>query len=125
VVRWVNGRSAHQLLLDFPTERGGDNTPRDADGKRIADRRRTKAEIEREEFEEEAFETCRDTGKALRALLAVQGPEEETAWMILSAPDLEKLKQDLYDAYQGVKDWQTRKNNRLAAALGNRKGAKK
>ncbi|HWM26575.1 MAG TPA: hypothetical protein VNP98_17290 [Chthoniobacterales bacterium] len=110
VVSWVKGRSAHQLLLDFPSERGGDNTPRDGSGKRIANRRRTKAEIAREEFEEEAFEACRDTAKALRAMLTVEGPEEESAWVVLSASDLEKLKQDLYDAYQGVKECQARRN---------------
>lgn len=109
VVGWVNGRSAHQLLLDYPSERGGDNTPRDDSGKRISNRRRTKAEIAREEFEEEAIEGCRDAAKALRAMLTVQGPEEENAWDILSAADLEKLKQDLYDAYQGTKATQDRR----------------
>lgn len=109
VVSWVRGRSAHQLLLDFPSERGGDNTPRDEAGKRISNRRRTKAEIAREEFEEEAIEGCRDAAKALRAMLTVQGPEEENAWDILSAADLEKLKLDLYDAYQGTKATQDRR----------------
>ena len=109
VVQWVNGRSAHQLLLDFPSERGGDNTPRDESGKRISNRRRTKVEIAREEFEEEAFETCRDSAKALRAMLAVEGPEEEAAWDVLSDDDLEKLRSDLYDAYQGAKETQARR----------------
>lgn len=110
VAKWVKGRGSYQLMLDLGAcSRGGDNAPRDENGKRTSKRRRAKAEIEREEFEEEAFESCRDTAKALTALLKVEGPEEECAWVVLSDADLEKLRADLFEAYTGVKECQAGK----------------
>lgn len=89
--------------------RGGDNTPRDASGKRISDRRRTKAEIEREEFEEEAEASCAAARNYLRQLLGVSGPKEERAWFVLEDEALLELKQLAYDSYRGLLEFETQR----------------
>lgn len=89
--------------------RGGDNTPRDASGKRISDRRRTKAEIEREEFEEEAEASCSAARNYLRQLLGVSGPKEERAWFVLEDDALLELKQLAYDSYRGLLEFETQR----------------
>lgn len=119
VAKWVKGRGAYQLMLDLgPSSRGGDNTPRDESGKRIADRRRTKLEIETEEFEEEARELCDAVSKNTYELSALRGPSEERAWFILDDKELTDLKQLLYDNYKEVLDYE---NHRKAVRRHGRK----
>jgi hypothetical protein len=111
VARWVKDRSRYQLLLEFPGEsRGGDNTPRDDSGKRIAKPRRTNFELDQAAFEEESKEVCEATGENVQRLLLITGPRSQRAWFVLNDEQLAGLKKLLYDAYHGVLEFEKKRS---------------
>jgi hypothetical protein len=106
---YAKGRSFNQILLELGETRGGDNTPRDESGNRLANRRRTKVEIEQEKFEKDARDACGVVAAKLEALLDLSGPHKQTAWEILDEETLPGFKQLLYRSYQGVLDLEKRR----------------
>lgn len=108
---YVAGRSYRQLLLDLPDGRGGDVTPRDEDDRRISAPRRTKATIDRTEFEQEAFQLCARASHVVKDMIELRGPKAERAWWPLheETGDLAALELILHTAWQGVVEWRKRK----------------
>ena len=64
--------------------------------------KRTAAQIARDEYEEHAPAVCRRTAETMVELLGLEGPSKERAWDILDDEELDKLKLQAHDLYEGA-----------------------
>lgn len=102
-------------LVNYGPEGGWRETKADGSPR---NKKRTKAQIERDTFEGGAPIKCRHTIRVINLLLGLHGPQKEPAWAMLDDGDLETLKTAAYDLYHGVLEYET---HRKAANRG-RKG---
>jgi len=105
VEEYVNERTSTQLWFDLkqeklPDQRGGFR-PTKKNGAPRAEKR-TDAEIARDEYEEHAPAVCRRTAETMVELLLLEGPGKERAWDILDDEELDKLKLQAHDLYEGA-----------------------
>jgi len=100
VAKYVGDRSYTQLWLDLPDQRGGYRGTKKNGAPRAE--KRTDAEIARDEYEEHAPAVCRRTAETMVELLLLEGPGKERAWDILDDEELDKLKLQAHDLYEGA-----------------------
>ena len=101
---FVSGTSQRSWLDKYDEvekkERGGFR-PTKKNGAPRAEKR-TDAEIARDEYEEHAPAVCRRTAETMVELLLLEGPGKERAWDILDDEELDKLKLQAHDLYEGA-----------------------
>jgi hypothetical protein len=99
---FVNGTSQRSWLDRFaPSKPKGGYRPTKKNGAPRAEKR-TDAEIARDEYEEHAPAVCRRTAETMVELLLLEGPDKERAWDILDDEELDKLKLQAHDLYEGA-----------------------
>ena len=101
---FVSGTSQRSWLDKYDEvekkERGGFR-PTKKNGAPRAEKR-TDAQIARDEYEEHAPAVCTRTTETLVELLGLEGPSKERAWDILDDADLDALKLQAHDLYEGA-----------------------
>ncbi len=107
----LDGKTQKELLWGFKSPRGGDVTPRDASGKRLAAPRRTQAQIEADTLAAEGGVWAAELRRITTTGLNI-GAEGQRLWDTLGDADLEDLTNTLNDLHMLMRGSVNRRRQR-------------